>query len=154
MTSTGTTPLRLGLIGYGAWGHHHVAAIAWTRWTIDQVLAGLAHHRRSRWCGRAGAVRATWAGAMDRTREAVATLSLVEGLTGAERFDGPEAVDLPLDRPSGELYELEEEIRRMVASVRSGVPFVSGDEARKAVLVCLAAEASARLGHEVPLAFD
>ena len=28
------------------------------------------------------------------------------------------------------------------------------DEARKAVLVCLAAEASARLGHEVPLAFD
>jgi hypothetical protein len=50
-------------------------------------------------------------------------------------------VDLPLDRPSGELYELEEKIRRMVASVRSAIPFVSGEEARKAVLVSLAAEA-------------
>ena len=121
---------------------------------IDQVLAGFGHHQTVAVVGTRGAVRATWAGAMDRTRQAVATLSLVEGLTGTEGFDGPEAVDLPLDRPSGELYELEEEIRRMVASVRSGVPFVSGDEARKAVLVCLAAEASARLGHEVPLTFD
>ena len=42
----------------------------------------------------------------------------------------------------------------MVASVRTDVPVVSGEEAQKAVLLCLAAEASTRLGRDVTLDFN
>jgi hypothetical protein len=42
--------------------------------------------------------------------------------------------------PSGELFELEEELKRVVSAFRKNQPIVSGEDLRKRVLVCLEAE--------------
>jgi myo-inositol 2-dehydrogenase/D-chiro-inositol 1-dehydrogenase len=59
---------------------------------------------------------------------------------------------LALDR-SGEVFELEEEIRRTVEAFRARCTLVSGEVARKPVLVCLEAERSASEGREIELSF-
>jgi myo-inositol 2-dehydrogenase/D-chiro-inositol 1-dehydrogenase len=53
--------------------------------------------------------------------------------------------------PSGELFELEEQLRRVVVAFRERRPLVAAEDARKAVAVCLAAERSLREGREVRL---
>src|SRR6266540_1254338 len=55
--------------------------------------------------------------------------------------------------PSGERFELEEELRQTVTAFRERRPLVSGEEARKRVAVCLEAERSLRERREVPLNF-
>jgi hypothetical protein len=75
---------------------------------------------------------------MDRTREADF------GLTVRRRgATAPASVPLAA---SGELFELEEELRRCVGAFRERRPLVSAEEARKAVAVCLAVEESLRKG--------
>ena len=69
------------------------------------------------------------------------------GRAGAE---APETLDLGV---SGEVFELEEEIRQTVAAFRSRRSLVAGEEARRSVLVCLAAERSVRSGEAVALDF-
>ena len=54
---------------------------------------------------------------------------------------------------SGELFELEEELRQTVAAFRDRRPLVPGEEARKRIVVCLEAERSLREGREIPLRF-
>ena len=54
---------------------------------------------------------------------------------------------------SGELFELEEELRQIVTAFRARRPLVSGEDARKRTIVCLAAERAAREGGEVTLRF-
>jgi len=63
----------------------------------------------------------------------------------------PEAISLAA---SGELFELEEQLRRIVPAFRERRPLVSGEDARRAVAVCLAVEQSLREGREVALALD
>ena len=53
--------------------------------------------------------------------------------------------------PSGELFELDEELRLAVEAFRANRPIVSGEEARKRILVCLAAEEALAEGEEVKL---
>ena len=55
---------------------------------------------------------------------------------------------------SGELFELETQLAQAVAAFRERRPLVSGEEARKRVVVCVEAERSLREGREVPLAFS
>ena len=76
---------------------------------------------------------------------------MLEGLTGAERFEIGTPRPLELTAPSGELYELEAEIAAMVEAVRTGRPFMTGEAARRAVALCLAAEESARTECEIAL---
>ena len=52
---------------------------------------------------------------------------------------------------SGELFELEEQLRLCVAAFRARRALVSAEEARKAVAVCLAVEAALREEREVRL---
>jgi len=55
--------------------------------------------------------------------------------------------------PSGELFELETQLAQAVTAFRERRPLVSGEEARKRVIVCVEAEHSLREGREVSLRF-
>jgi myo-inositol 2-dehydrogenase/D-chiro-inositol 1-dehydrogenase len=54
---------------------------------------------------------------------------------------------------SGEVFELEEEIRGTVEAFRARCTLVSGETARKTIVVCLEAERSAAEGREIALRF-
>ena len=95
--------------------------------------------------GTEGSVRTWWSGVMDRTREPTFELKV-------QRRGRTECETVPLDA-SGEIFELEEELRQTVAPFRARRPLYSGAEARKRVAVCLEAERSLRDGREVPLRF-
>jgi predicted dehydrogenase len=89
-------------------------------------------------------VRGWWSGGLDRTREAAFELKVRRRGAAA-----PETIPLAA---SGELFELEEQLRRVVPAFRERRALVSAEEARRAVAVCLAAEQSVREGREIPLA--
>jgi myo-inositol 2-dehydrogenase/D-chiro-inositol 1-dehydrogenase len=94
--------------------------------------------------GSEGAIRGWWSGALDRT------LAPAFGLTVRRRNAEPEVI--PIDR-SGEVFELREELAATVAAFDARRPLVTGEEARKRVVVCVEAERSLRERREVPLAF-
>jgi myo-inositol 2-dehydrogenase/D-chiro-inositol 1-dehydrogenase len=56
--------------------------------------------------------------------------------------------------PSGEVFELVEEIRLTAEAIRQRKPLVSPREARARVLLCLAAERSAAEGRPIELQFE
>src|SRR5262249_55502224 len=112
---------------------------------ITQTLAGFEHHHTVEIVGSEGAMRTWWSGTMDRTRHPAFELKIRR----RERAEC-EVVEVAT---SGEIFELEEEIAQTAAAFRMGRPLVSGEEARKRVVVCLEAERSLREGRELPLAF-
>ena len=95
--------------------------------------------------GTKGSLRTWWSGAEDRTREPSFELKL--------KGDGADVVERLEIGASGELFELEEELRLVVGAFREGRPLVSGEDARKRILVCLEAERSLAEGCEVKLDF-
>ena len=118
---------------------------------VSQTVAGFENDMTVGLVGTGGAVRAQWSATMDRSDEPSASLRLIDGLTGEERFDIGDPAKVVLDRPSGEIFELDTLIRRVIDSAESGVPFISGEEGRRAVAICLAAEQAMRERREVPL---
>ena len=112
---------------------------------ITQSIAGFEHHQVLEVVGREGSVRAWWSGAMDRTLKPSYELKV-------QRKGTTEAVALPLEA-SGEVFELEEELRLAVASFRERRPLVSGAEARKRIVVCAEAERSLRERREIALSW-
>lgn len=112
---------------------------------ITQTLAGFEHHHVVEVVGTSGAARSWWSGVMDRTLHPTFELKV-------QRRGRSECETLTLDA-SGELFELEEELRQTVVAFRERRPLVSGEEARKRIVVCLEAERSLREGREVPLRF-
>lgn len=124
---------------------------AFVRWPgqlygiVTQTLAGFEHHQVMEIVGTEGSLRTWWSGAMDRTLHPSFELKVQrKGQTECE------ILDLPL---SGELFELEEELQQVVTAFRDRRPIISGDEARKRVLICLEAERSIQEGREVALNF-
>jgi myo-inositol 2-dehydrogenase/D-chiro-inositol 1-dehydrogenase len=112
---------------------------------ITQTLAGFEHHQVVEIVGMEGAIRTWWSGAMDRTPEPTHELKV--------QRRGATACETVKIAPSGEVFELEEEIRQTAAAFRERRPLVSGAEARKRVVVCLEAERSLREGRELALWF-
>ncbi len=112
---------------------------------ITQTLAGFEHHHVMEVVGAEGSIRTWWSGTMDRTLHPTFELKVQRRGRSA-----PETLSLP---PSGEVFELEEQLTRTVAAFRQGRPLVSGEEARKRVLICLEAEHSLREGREISLKF-
>ena len=112
---------------------------------VTKTVAGFEYHLGVEVVGADGAIRSWWSGSMDRTRQAEYELKVRR--RGADR---PEAIPV---EASGELYELEEELRRIVGAFRARRPLVSGESARKLTIVCEAALRAARDGGEVPLRF-
>jgi myo-inositol 2-dehydrogenase / D-chiro-inositol 1-dehydrogenase len=104
-------------------------------------LTGFEYHLTVEVVGKEGATRGWWSGGLDRTREAAFELK-------ARRRGAAAPEMIPLTA-SGELFELEEQLRQLVPAFRERRALVSGDEARRAVAVCLAAEQALREGREV-----
>jgi len=94
--------------------------------------------------GREGSIRAWWSGTMDRTRQPAYELKV--------KRRGGEAETITL-AASGELFELEAQLAQAVVAFRARRPLVSGEEARKRVIVCVEAERSLREGREISLTF-
>ncbi len=105
---------------------------------VSQTLAAFEHHQTIKVTGTKGALWASWSGAMDRTRHP--TFSL-------RAFDGQQVTNVQIDKPTGELFELEDQIERLVHALRRGVPLhCTADDGRWSVAMCLAAEESVKAG--------
>jgi myo-inositol 2-dehydrogenase/D-chiro-inositol 1-dehydrogenase len=111
---------------------------------VTLTLTGFEYHLTCEVVGTEGAVRGFWSGGLDRTREAAFELKV-------KRRGAAAAETVPL-ATSGELFELEEQLRQVVPAFRERRALVSAEEARAAVAVCLAIERSLREGGEVTLA--
>jgi len=110
---------------------------------VSQTLAAFEHHQTIKVTGTKGALWASWSGAMDRTRHP--TFSL-------RAFDGEQVTTIPIDKPTGELFELEDQIARYVSAVNDGVPLhCTGEDGKWSVAMCLAAEASVKSGQPVEM---
>ena len=112
---------------------------------VTKTVAGFEYHLTVDIVGTEGAIRSWWSGGLDRTREAAYELKV-------RRRGSAVPETIPIEA-SGELFELEEELRRIVATFRARRPLVSGEDARKRTIVCLAAERAARDGGDVTLRF-
>jgi myo-inositol 2-dehydrogenase/D-chiro-inositol 1-dehydrogenase len=110
---------------------------------VTQTLEGFEYHLVAEVVGTEGALRGWWSGGTDRTREPAFELKVRRRGASA-----PESVPLAA---AGEVFELEEQLRRAVGMFREGRPLVSSEEARRAIALCLAAEQSIREGREIPL---
>jgi myo-inositol 2-dehydrogenase / D-chiro-inositol 1-dehydrogenase len=112
---------------------------------VTQTLNGFEHHQVMEVVGDEGAIRTWWSGTMDRTLHPLFELKVKR--RGRDRC---ETLAIPA---SGELFELEEELKQVVQAFRERRPIVSGEEARKRVVLCIEAERSLAEGREIPLAF-
>lgn len=103
---------------------------------VSQTLAAFEHHQTVKISGTHGALWAAWSGALDRTLEPEYFLKV---------FDGERLEQVKIEKHSGEVFELREEIARCVAMVRSGsAPAASGRDGLWSVGLCLVAEESIR----------
>ena len=111
---------------------------------ISQTLAAFEHHQVAKLTGARGALWASWSGAIDRTRHPT---------FGLKHFKGQEIVDISFDKPTGEVFELEDQIAAMVSAGRDGSPLAAtGEDGRWSVLLCHAAQRSVETGKCVTIA--
>lgn len=110
---------------------------------VSQTLAAFEHHQTVKVSGTKGALWAGWSGALDRTLEPSYFLKV---------FDGETLENVQLEKHSGEVFELREEIARCVEMVRSGrPPAATGLDGLWSAGLCLVAEESIRQGHPLPV---
>lgn len=110
---------------------------------ISQTLAGYEHHQTVKITGTIGSLWARWCGEMDRTFQPTFSLHLQKGERGEE---------VPISQPSGEVYELVDEMRMFARSIRTGTPpACTGIDGLWSVKMCLAAEESLKTGNPVSL---
>lgn len=110
---------------------------------VSQTLSAFEHHQTAKLTGTGGALWASWSGAMDRTRHP--TFSL-------RAFDGQQVTTVPIDKPTGELFELEDQIVRMVDAIRGRQPLhCNANDGRWSVAMCLAASESVASGQVVTI---
>jgi myo-inositol 2-dehydrogenase/D-chiro-inositol 1-dehydrogenase len=101
---------------------------------ISQTLAAFEHHQTVKITGTKGALWASWSGAMDRTLHP--TFSL-------RGFDGEHVEQVPIDKITGEVFELEDQMAMLGDAIRNGRPLsCTADDGRWAVAMCLAAQRS------------
>jgi len=112
---------------------------------ITETLAGFEYHQLLHVVGTEGSIRSWWSGTLDRTLHPAFELRIARRGQGQAETESVER--------SGELVELGEQARQVVTAFAQRRPLVSGEEARKRVVVCLAAERSLREGREIALSF-
>lgn len=111
---------------------------------ISQTLSAFEHHQTVKLTGTKGALWASWSGAMDRTMHP--TFSL-------RAFDGENVTEVPIEKITGEVFELEDQMAMLVAAVRDGRPLTcSADDGRWSVAMCIAAARSVETGLPVEIA--
>lgn len=105
---------------------------------ISQTLTGWEHHQVVKVTGTEGALWASWSGALDRTF--TPTFSL-------KHARGQEIETVPIPRPAGEVFELEEQLKRFIEAAETGSqPAANGVDGKWAVQMCLRAAESVRSG--------
>jgi myo-inositol 2-dehydrogenase/D-chiro-inositol 1-dehydrogenase len=110
---------------------------------IAQTLGAFEHHQVVKLTGTKGALWASWSGAMDRDFHPRFSLRY---------HDGAQVTEIALDKPTGEVYELEDEVAMMVAAVRDNKPVAAtGADGKRSVALCLAAQKSVDSGTVVVL---
>jgi myo-inositol 2-dehydrogenase/D-chiro-inositol 1-dehydrogenase len=112
---------------------------------ISQTLKAFEYHQNLHVVGTEGAIRSWWSGAQDRTPHPAFELRL-------ERRTKRVVETVPVDQ-SGEVVELAAQMREVVTAFAQRRPLLSGEEARKSIIVCLAAEQSLRENREITLRF-
>jgi myo-inositol 2-dehydrogenase/D-chiro-inositol 1-dehydrogenase len=110
---------------------------------VSQTLAAFEHHQTVKVTGSKGAVWAGWSGAMDRTLEPTYFVKV---------FDGEKLEEVKLQKHSGEVFELREEITRCVQMVRGeAAPAATGRDGVWSAGLCLVAEESIRQNRPLPV---
>ncbi len=110
---------------------------------ISQTLGAFEHHQTVKLTGTRGSLWARWSGTLDRD---------LHPTFGLKYSDGNQVTDISLDKITGEVYELEDEIAMMVRAVRDGGPVAAdGTDGRWSVALCLAAQQSVTRGQVVDL---
>jgi myo-inositol 2-dehydrogenase/D-chiro-inositol 1-dehydrogenase len=110
---------------------------------ISQTLAAWEHHQTVKITGTEGGLWASWSGAMDRTFEPTFYLKVQRG---------EQLQEAAIDRPSGEVYELVDQMAIFVRAVREGTPVLcSGEDGWWSTAMCLKAAESLATGQPVML---
>jgi myo-inositol 2-dehydrogenase/D-chiro-inositol 1-dehydrogenase len=110
---------------------------------VSQTLGAFEHHQTVKVTGTRGAIWAGWSGAMDRTLEPTYFLKV---------FDGHSVEEVALERHSGEVFELREEIDRTIRMVLDGLPPIASiRDGLWSAGLCLIAEESIRQGRALPI---
>jgi myo-inositol 2-dehydrogenase/D-chiro-inositol 1-dehydrogenase len=108
---------------------------------FTQMLAGFEHSLTLDLAGERGSARGWWQAAMDRSTTPAFGLKVARAGEDA-------GVDVPVES-SGEVFELEEQLRELPARVAARSPRVSAADALLSLRLCLAAEESMRGGRPV-----
>lgn len=110
---------------------------------VSQTLAAFEHHQTIKVSGTQGALWAGWSGALDRTLEPSYFLKV---------FDGENLENMKIEKHSGEVFELREEIAQCVDMVRTGKPpIATGLDGLWSAGLCLVAEESIRQKRPLPV---
>lgn len=110
---------------------------------ISQSLSMFEHHQTVKVAGTKGSLWASWSGAKDRTRHPSFFL---------KASDGETVTEIPIEKITGEVYELEDQIDMMVRAVRDGESLrATGVDGMWSVAICLAAQKSVDTGKPVRL---
>ena len=113
---------------------------------ISQTLAAWEHHQVVKVTGREGALWASWSGALDRTFHPTFWLKHQRGVAGEP------PVDVPVEKITGEVYELNDQVDLLVRAIADGEPLLAdGRDGRWSVHMCLKAQESVDTKREVPL---
>lgn len=113
---------------------------------FSQCVSGFEHTLALEIAGDQGALRTWWAGAMDRTTTPSFELKLLR--------DGASAAETVTVEKSGEVFELEEQLRRLVADVPARRPLVSARDALPSLKLCFEAERALAERRAIPLAWN
>jgi myo-inositol 2-dehydrogenase/D-chiro-inositol 1-dehydrogenase len=104
--------------------------------SFSQCLGGFEHSLVLEIAGTEGAISTWWAGATDRTPTADFELKL-------RRAGAADAEAVAIEK-SGEVYELEEQMRRLITDVPRRAPLVSARAALPSQVICLEIERAIR----------
>jgi myo-inositol 2-dehydrogenase/D-chiro-inositol 1-dehydrogenase len=117
--------------------------------TFTQCVAGFEHSLVVEIAGMDGAIRTHWSGAQDRDAHADYELRVQPKGFAFER--GVRECEQIRIAKSGEVYELAEQLRLAADAFKARRALVPAVEARKRVLMCLAAEQSLLQDREIAL---
>jgi myo-inositol 2-dehydrogenase/D-chiro-inositol 1-dehydrogenase len=110
---------------------------------VSQTLAAFEHHQTVKITGTKGALWASWSGAMDRTLHP--TFSL-------RKFDGETVENVKIDKITGEVFELEDQMAMLARAVRRNEPLsCTSADGRCSVAMCLAAQQSVDSGKPIEI---
>ena len=147
--ASGDAPLPLRVTAFGGdprqpLSDHFTLVMEWADGAtalLNQCLGGFEHHTVLEVAGSDGALRTWWSGTMDRTTTPSFEMRMRHGATGEAQ---PLAIPL-----SGEVFELEEMLRRAYAGFAEGRSVLPPLAVRASVAVALAAEQSWLQGRPV-----